>query len=359
MTKIISIFNNKGGVGKSTTAFSLGWKLAELGKKVVFIDLDPQCNLTSLCLNSRSSEINNENTEDPIFDDYFSGNLDNIHKSLAPAMESSAQRIMSPNITRIEDDLDLYILPGNVNMANIESQLATAVSLGSSMPAMQNIPGSFSELYKLIENEYSPDFLILDMSPSFGAINQVNFFISHYFICPTMPDVFSLMAIDSLTNTLPLWKKWADRSKAFQLFEGENVIYKFEPKEPKFLGYIVQRFTVRNGNPAKSFQKYIDLIEEKVKNKLVPALEVADMTLPQEKYISVIGESFTISKIRNFNSLIAISQQTGKPVYRLNEEDLTTFGHALNQQLQDIDSFNRVFEDFALKILSLTEGDEI
>lgn len=44
--KIISLFNNKGGVGKSTLGFHLGCVLGEMGKKVLFVDLDPQCNLT-------------------------------------------------------------------------------------------------------------------------------------------------------------------------------------------------------------------------------------------------------------------------------------------------------------------------
>ena len=44
--KIISVFNNKGGVGKSTLTYHLGNALAELGHRVLMVDLDPQCNLT-------------------------------------------------------------------------------------------------------------------------------------------------------------------------------------------------------------------------------------------------------------------------------------------------------------------------
>ena len=52
MAKTISLFNNKGGVSKTTTAFHLGWKLAEMGHKTLIVDTDPQCNLTGLCLNT-------------------------------------------------------------------------------------------------------------------------------------------------------------------------------------------------------------------------------------------------------------------------------------------------------------------
>lgn len=50
MAKIISLFNHKGGVSKTTTAFHLGWKMAEKNKKVLLVDLDSQCNLTGMVL---------------------------------------------------------------------------------------------------------------------------------------------------------------------------------------------------------------------------------------------------------------------------------------------------------------------
>lgn len=55
--KIISVFNNKGGVGKSTLSFHLGKALGLMGKKVLFVDLDPQCNLTISAM--RENELEN------------------------------------------------------------------------------------------------------------------------------------------------------------------------------------------------------------------------------------------------------------------------------------------------------------
>lgn len=50
--KVIALFNNKGGVSKTTTTFNLGWMLSLLGKKELIVDSDPQCNLTGLCINT-------------------------------------------------------------------------------------------------------------------------------------------------------------------------------------------------------------------------------------------------------------------------------------------------------------------
>ncbi len=48
MAKQIALFNHKGGVGKTTTTFNLGWMLGNKGKKVIIVDSDPQCNLTGM-----------------------------------------------------------------------------------------------------------------------------------------------------------------------------------------------------------------------------------------------------------------------------------------------------------------------
>lgn len=56
MVKIIALFNNKGGVSKTTTTFHLGWKLAEMGYKTLIADTDPQCNLTGVCLNAEKED---------------------------------------------------------------------------------------------------------------------------------------------------------------------------------------------------------------------------------------------------------------------------------------------------------------
>ena len=57
MAKMIALFNHKGGVSKTTTTFNLGWIMARQGAKVLLIDADPQCNLTSIAYSDRKSVV--------------------------------------------------------------------------------------------------------------------------------------------------------------------------------------------------------------------------------------------------------------------------------------------------------------
>ena len=73
--KSIAFFNNKGGVGKTTFTFHLGYALERMGKRILFVDLDPQCNLTA--------HICNEEIIDQAWDE--GGN--SIYKAIAPIAE--------------------------------------------------------------------------------------------------------------------------------------------------------------------------------------------------------------------------------------------------------------------------------
>lgn len=80
MAKIISLFNHKGGVSKTTTAFNLGWMMALKGKTVLLADFDPQCNLTGMVMGFQKA--------DDLAALYASTPPNNIKDGLAPAFES-------------------------------------------------------------------------------------------------------------------------------------------------------------------------------------------------------------------------------------------------------------------------------
>ncbi len=321
--------------------------MAQLGKNVLMIDLDPQCNLTGSALEVGQSGL--------LPKDYQSYAQSNLHSALKPAMKGTGEKIKTPDVIKVRNQERLWILPGNVRMAEVETQLATAMNMGAVMPAMQNVPGSFGNLYTLLNKKYKLDYILLDLSPSLGALNQVNLLLSDYFIVPMMPDIFSVMAIDSLSRVLPDWARWAEKINRLELFDDRDMIYKFTPSTPKFLGTVVQNYNVRNKLPTQSFRRYMESLQNAVVETLIPALSDAGMVLNDNVY-SQYDVKYELAEIPNFNSLIATAQTCGKPIYQLAESELTTSGAAAKGQMENVLKFNEIFTNLAKQITGTIEA---
>jgi cellulose biosynthesis protein BcsQ len=85
----------------------------------------------------------------------------------------------------------LFVLPGHVGFAEYESQLSIAHELSGSLAALQNIPGAIRWFIDLTAASIKADFVLIDMSPSLGSINQNLWATSDAFIIPMAPDYFS------------------------------------------------------------------------------------------------------------------------------------------------------------------------
>ena len=360
MAKQIALFNHKGGVGKTTTTFNLGWMLADKGKKVIIVDCDPQCNLTGMVLGFKDAES---------FESmYTSEGVTNIRDGLAPAFESRPEHIKPIDCQLIDKQPNMYLLPGHIGLAEYEVTLGIAQSLSGSLVTLQNLPGALHHLLTKTSEKYSADFILVDMNPSLGPINQNLLTISDYFIVPMFPDYFSAMATDSLSKILPKWSAWAKHAKTLDLLK--NAIYPFPDKHPKFLGTIIQNFRVRKGDPTAAFQQWIEEIKVGVLTKLMPMLSKNGMLLPDELYYkaSLIGSRDTqlplffsdiasqpILQLSDFNTLIARSQEHNAPVFNLNEAQLEVAGIALDTMRKSMENFRALFSDGADRIITLTE----
>lgn len=343
----ISLFNHKGGVSKTTTAFNLGWMLATMGKKVLLADCDPQCNLTGMVLGFKGT--------DDFSAIYESGGVKNIRDGLAPAFESRPAPMEPVACEPITGQPRMHLIPGHIGLAEYEVTLGIAQELSGSLVTLQNLPGSLHHLFQLTANKYASDYIIVDMSPSLGPINQNLLMTSDYFLVPMAPDYFSVMATDSLATVLPKWKAWAKQAQNISVLR--KATYPFPVVNPKFLGTVVQKYRIREGQtPSAAFQKWIDEIEQGVEKKLVPALKGGDMVLPEEAYASI---GLTVGKpllqMSDFNSLIALSQKHKVPVFALSDEQLEQTGIVLERTKKSMISFRDLFAKAADRIIALTE----
>lgn len=344
----ISLFNHKGGVSKTTTAFNLGWMLAKKGKRVLLADCDPQCNLTGMVLGFKGG-----NDFDEI---YKAGGIRNIRDGLAPAFESRPSLISPVECEPIAGQKNMLLIPGHIGLAEYEVTLGIAQELSGSLMTLQNLPGSLRHLFDLTAKKYKIDYVLVDMSPSLGAINQNLLMTSDYFLVPMAPDYFSVMATDSLASILPKWRTWANSAQATPVLK--SATYPFPDIKTKFLGTVIQKYRLREGNTASSaFQKWITEIEQGVQSKLIPALRASKMLLPDEIYEKFdVANGKPILQMSEFNGLIALSQKYKVPVFELTDIQLEQTGIVLERTKKSMARFKKLFSDGADKIISLIDA---
>jgi len=342
----ICLFNHKGGVSKTTTTFNLGWILAEKGKKVIMVDSDPQCNLTGLVLGYKGP-----GEFERFYETQEGGNL---RDGLAPAFESRPEPIKAVECIQVKGRDGLFLLPGHLRLSEYEVTLGIAQELSGSIQTLQNLPGSIAYLLQETAKEYEADYILIDMSPSLSSINQNLLMTSDFFIVPTNPSYFSVMAVESLVSVLPRWSDWA--SKAHSMPVLREAVYPFPDVVPKFLGIIVQKYQPYGKSPASSFQKWIKKIENLVINKLIPVLQEKEMVLSEDVYYNVDqNKPYTLTSIADFKSLIAKSEENQTPVFALSPEQIGETGIILKGAIQRRDEFKKTFSDLADKIIRLTD----
>jgi chromosome partitioning protein len=359
MTKTICLFNHKGGVSKTTTAFNLGWALAEQGKRVLLVDLDSQCNLTGLVMGYNAMDESK-------MDAFYASRSNLTMKQVVDAVIEG----LSPErfIEQEKGDLlktkhkNLSLLPGHLDVADLDSQISISLKIASGVPATRNIPGNLPKMLQTVAERRSGseaiDYTIYDLSPNVGGLNEVVLMSSDYFIVPTSPDYFCLQAVDSLEKNIT---KWHTEIQQFKKVNGSASASSIH-NQPQLLGAIQQRYRPRNERPAKSFQKWMDDIRERIKSVLVPSLAEIGCVVEKTKIEQVLKgtdlEPYDLANIPDFNSLMAISQQLEKPAFALTDEEIKNtgkvFGHAESTMLESRSTFKQVFTELAERVLALT-----
>jgi cellulose biosynthesis protein BcsQ len=273
----------------------------------------------------------------------------NISDCLAPVFKGTGEQLKPATITKTPNK-NLFLLAGNIDLSENETQISVALSTSAAIPALQNIPGSVCSLLRMTAEANKIDAVIVDMSPSVGALNQCLLMGSDYFIVPTSPDYYCNQAISSLARVLPRW------NTGVSLFRNSALSYPFPAEPPKFCGIISQRYRPRSGSPARSFQEWIDVIKQTVLNELVPVLVSNKMTVsvPEFNAASPSDSPYNLINIADFNSLIAQSQKHNVPVFALSDTQIEQVGIILQTMKTSRDTFQKSFDALANSIELIT-----
>ena len=168
---IITVFNNKGGVGKTTTTINLAAALNKLGKRVLLVDIDAQANLTmGLGI-------------DPLEDVERHGKKDITHLLTEPKT-SLEETIIRKNW----DDIELDIVPSHIRLSDMEAELIMRL----------DIDRVLAKKLKKYRTEY--DYILIDPPPSFGKANNISLMASSAVLIPTQLAPYPIRALEYVIN---------------------------------------------------------------------------------------------------------------------------------------------------------------
>lgn len=222
----IAIFNQKGGVGKTTTAINLSYALKLKGYKVLLIDLDPQANATV----GIGVEENPES---------------NIYSVL---LESEKVRKIITSINGVD------LLPSSLNLANAEIEL-------SNLLAREKV---LDRALKTVEGEY--DYIIIDCPPNLGLLSINALSTADHVIVPIYPSFYSIQGLAS-------FKKYFGDIKA-------NI-----NEDIKILGYVITKFDERKNIHKSITEELTDVMKDEV---LLPYIRTnSKLEESQEKQVPI------------------------------------------------------------------------
>jgi cellulose biosynthesis protein BcsQ len=324
--KIISIFNNKGGVGKTTLTYHFASALSELGKKVLMIDLDPQCNLTIYGVDVEALHRIWEQ-EDRFIEDFnaarnrfseaefnlFNDNSRTIHYILKPTEDGTGDLEQLPPPISVAKNLDL--IPGRLTLHMYEDKIAerwSGVYRGEplsirTITQIRTVACNYADSLKY-------DFIIVDTSPSLGALNKVIISTVDGFLIPCLPDMFSLYGIKNIGSSLLHWKK--DFDVIYSLISSEKRKM-FPEKFVRFLGFTIYNAKKYAGatplDLAKAAYNYAQKIPPTIREYIKPEI-CAHLTEEMINDSKGIGGQ---AVMHTHNTLPSMAQKYKTPIWKV------------------------------------------
>jgi len=313
--KIITFFNNKGGVGKTSLVYHTANMFAELGHKVLAVDLDPQTNLSQIFLHEEKLH--------EIFEQ------EKTIKSALSQIEKKRGDILEAHVEKIRNNL--LLMPGDLELSLVEDKLSQEwynCLTGEWYPFA--LESAFYRIIKQASEKHDIDYVFIDVGPNFGAINRSSLISSDYLIVPSTADLFSLKGLANIGERINSWsEEWKKRLEERQGDAKDLAL----PKADIFpLGYILMQHGVTSNKSVKAYKKFADRIPGVFRKSL------KNETL--QDHISFENDPYCLALVKHYNSLMPMAMEARKPIFDLKPADGAIGAH--------FQAVKRVYSDFEI-----------
>jgi len=316
--KTITVFNNKGGVGKTTLIYHFAHMLGEKGYKVLVADLDPQANLSSIFLQeTRFLEIYSKEEDRPTV-------VQCLDEEIVFQYESNPL-----HIEPVYNSDNIGIVLGDLELSSYEDRLSNEweKSTSGDTTAM-GFTSALSRAVQKAGEAWEADFILVDVGPSLGAINRAALLGSDFVIVPVAPDLFSLQGLKNIGVKLAEWRKGWEKGLE-RVPPKRRIRYpssKFTP-----LGYVILQHNVYGSRPVNAYVQWAVKIPE-----LFAQQVIKDTTWTEQR--TVKDDPYCLALLKNYYSLAPMAMQAKKPMFLLKYADGARGAH--------LNAVQRVYEDF-------------
>jgi cellulose biosynthesis protein BcsQ len=290
--KKITLFNHKGGVGKTTLTVNIAAALAESGRTVLLVDADPQCNLTSFYLEEARLEEMLAKSDN---------GGETVWSAVKPVVDGRGGVSPIP-VIKLADRL--FLLPGDVLLSEYEEVLPEAwTECFARRTRGYDITTALSKVANNAAERIFANVCFYDVGPNVGALNRAVLLDCDYFITPVAADLFSLRALTTVGRAMAKWI--GDWNTVLSLASAADKTRVFKGK-PSYLGYITSAFKVNSGrNASDPHADWERKIAPRVRDRIIKDIAAVDPKLVPT------GGTNKVGGVKHFHSLAPEAQKYG------------------------------------------------
>lgn len=296
----IALFNHKGGVGKTTLTINIADALEDLGKTVLLVDADPQCNLTSFYLEESSLEELLQDSDDT--------DGQTLWSAVKPVVEGRGG-INEIGLWQCGAG-QIHLMPGDVLLSEYEEVLPEAwTECFARRTRGYDLTTALAQAANAAAAQVDADVVFYDVGPNVGALNRAILLDCDYFITPVAADLFSLRALSTVGRAVA---KWINDWRTVRTLASPADLARIPEGMPAYMGYVTSAFKVNAGrNAANPHAEWERKIAPRVRDRIIHELAAIDATLVPTGSVNKLGG------VKHFHSLAPEAQRMGLAIGQL------------------------------------------